>query len=137
MQAFTYLSVLLFLQGGSLVVTFLLTWLHTKLHHFRMTIQRQGQVRISEGTRRRQQVCICPYLESPCTTDHDDSSSWVRVYYYFGFWNPTEHSTIHDHHWNFFRLFMSLLQRHGDEGLRQARPMDKLQALVFHLHSHM
>ena len=28
---------------------------------------------------------------------------------------------------------MSVLQRNGNEGLRQARPIDKLQALVFHL----
>jgi hypothetical protein len=39
---------------------------------------------------------------------------------------PAEHSTVHDHHWNFPKLFMSVLQRNGDKGLRQARPMDKL-----------
>jgi hypothetical protein len=84
-----------------------------------------------------QQLYVCSYLEGPCPTDHDDSSSWVRVHYYFGFGNLAKHSTIHDHIWNFPRLFMSIFQRNGNEGLRQARPMGKLQALVFHLHSHI
>jgi hypothetical protein len=69
--------------------------------------------------------------------DHDDSPSLVRVHYYFGFGNPAEHSTIHDHHWNFPSFFMSILQRNGDVCLRQARSMGKLQALVLHLHSYM
>ena len=32
---------------------------------------------------------------------------------------------------------MFVLQRNGNEGLRQARLMGKLQVLVFHLHNHI
>jgi hypothetical protein len=72
-----------------------------------------------------------------CASDYNDSSSWIQMHYYFGFGNPAQHSIVHDHHWNFPKLFMFILQRNGDKGLRQARPMGKLQVLVFHLHSHM
>jgi hypothetical protein len=58
------------------------------------------------------------------------------VHYYFKFWDPPKHLLVHDHHWLFSRLFMSLLQRNHDKNLGQTRPMGKLQALVFHPHSH-
>jgi hypothetical protein len=53
------------------------------------------------------------------------------VHHDFGFKNPITNSIVHDHHWIFPRLFMSILQRNGDEGLRQVRAMGKLQHLYF------
>jgi hypothetical protein len=97
MRAFSYHSVLSCFHEGSLEARFLLTWLCIPLLHVWMTIQTQGQVRTSRGTRRRiQQITaiiarlLC--IEGSPLTGQNDTSSGIWMHRYLGFGKPTQDS---------------------------------------------
>jgi hypothetical protein len=57
-----------------------------------------------------QQLCIYYNSEGSHLTNNNDSTSWIWMHHYFRFRGCAKYWVVHDHHWLFSKLFMSLLQ---------------------------
>ena len=84
-----------------------------------------------------QQLCIFCNSKGSHLIGNNDSTSKIWMHYYSRYGNSTKYWAIHDHHWLFSRLFMSLLQGDAYKVFGQAGPISKLQASILHLHCHM
>jgi hypothetical protein len=84
-----------------------------------------------------QQLLIYCNSKGLHSTDNNDSTPRIWMHHYSRFGDCTKYWVVYDHHWIPSKLFMFLLQGNAYKIFRQARPMDKLQASVLHLHPHM